>query len=142
MELSQAISSTHLMCKSFRKRSFLNGIPIFYVGDDSGFFDNADEDEEGKKIGVWKDILELAHDYLLDGDMLGFRQRPADGERDIAAASMLERGMGPDTWRNILKVYKIVLVPRGDCMVPLDRIPGMGPKRCKLIEHMVWMVYK
>jgi len=141
-ELSQAISSTHLRCKSFRKRSFLNGIPIFYVGDDSGFFDNIEEDDDGNKIGVWGDILELAHDYLLDGDMLGFRQRPAENDREIAAASMLYKGVGSDSMRTLLKEYTLAFVPRGIYAKPIEDLPGWGHKRCKLVADRMRMVYR
>lgn len=141
--LSQAISGNHLRCKSFRKRSFLNGIPIFYVGDDSGFFDHAEEDDKGNKIGVWKDILELAHDYLLDGDMLGFGQRPANGEREILAASILFHGdgIGPGVLKPVMKEYRLALLPKGEyARQPLD-MDGIGPKRAKLIEERIVMHY-
>jgi hypothetical protein len=141
MELSQAISSTYLRCKSFRKRSFLNGIPIFYIGDDSGFFDNVEEDAEKNKIGVWRDILELAHDYLLDGDLLGFRLRPADNEREVAAASMLFKGIGSDSMRILLKEYTLCFCPRGEYAKPIEELPNFGPKRCKLVNQMVRMIY-
>lgn len=139
---SNANASTLLRLKSFKKRSMLNGIPIFYIGDDSGFFDNVEEDVEKNKIGVWKDILELAHDYLLDGDMLGFRTRPADNEREVAAASMLKKGIGSDSMRILLKEYTLAFVPRGIYARPIEELAGWGPKRCKQIEHMVRMVYR
>jgi len=132
-ELSQAIGSTHLRCKSFRKRSMLNGVPIFWKGDDSGFFDNDDQ---------WKDILELAHDYLMDGDMLGFRQRPANNEREVAAASMMFRGIGSDSMKILLKEYELAFVPRGIHAKPIDDLPGFGPKRCQLVAPKVRMIYR
>lgn len=141
-ELKHAIASTHARCKSFRKRSFLNGIPIFYVGDDSGFFDHVEEDDKGNKIGVWKDILELTHDYLLDGDMLGFRQRPAENEREVVAASMMFKGIGSDSMRALLKEYTLAFVPRGIYAKPIEELPGWGPKRCQMITNRVRMVYR
>jgi hypothetical protein len=122
MELAQATSSTYMRCKSFRKRSFLNGIPVFWQGDDSGFFDSDDQ---------WKDILEFAHDYLLDGDMLGFRQRPADNDREIAAASMMFKGIGSDSMKILLKEYELVFAPRGIYARPIEDLVGWGPKRCR-----------
>jgi hypothetical protein len=141
-ELGHAIASTHSRCKSFRKRSFLNGIPVFYIGDDSGFFDNVEEDEHKNKTGVWKDVLELAHDYLCDGDMLGFRQRPAENEREVAAASMMHKGIGSDSMRILLKEYTLAFVPRGIYAKPIEELPGWGPKRCKQIADRVRMVYR
>ena len=141
-EIGHVIATTHSRCKSFRKRSFLNGVPIFYIGDDSGFFDNLEEDDKKNKIGVWKDILELAADYLADGDMLGFRVRPADNEREVAAASMLRKGIGSDSMRVLLKEYTLAFVPRGIYAKPIEELPNWGPKRCQQIADMVRMIYR
>ena len=94
-EKKQANATTLARCKSFRKRSMLNGIPVFHRGDDSGFFDREDQ---------FKDILELAHDYLTDGSMMGFRQRPADHEREATALCMA-KGIGEKTAKAILADY-------------------------------------
>lgn len=132
-ELARATSSNYMRCKSFRKRSFLNGVPVFWQGDDSGFFDSDDQ---------WKDILELAHDYLLDGDMLGFRMRPSNNEREIAAASMLYKGIGSDSMRILLKEYTLAFVPRGIYARPIEELPGWGKKRCQQIADRIRMVYR
>lgn len=126
-ELSEAIVRTHLRCKSFRKRSFLNGVPVFHKGDDSGFFDGEDQ---------WKDILDLAADYLLDGDMMGFRMRPADNEREICAAAMLYKGIGDASMRLLLKEYDIRFCPKPGAR-PIEEIPGFGKKRCDQIRGRV-----
>ena len=131
---SNANAATLLRLKSFKKRSFLNGVPVFYKGDDSGFFDGPDQ---------WKDILELASDYLTDGDMLGFRQRPANGEREILAASILFHGdgIGPGVLKPVMNEYRLALVPKGEyARQPLD-MAGIGPKRAKLIEERIVMHY-
>lgn len=131
-ELKHAIASTHLQCKSFRKRSFLNGVPVFYKGDDSGFFDGEDQ---------FRDILELAHDYLLDGDMLGFRQRAADGEREIAAAAMCFKGIGPELMKVLLTDYQLCFAPRADYARPIEELPGFGKKRCEMLAPHMRMIY-
>ena len=125
---SNANASTLRRLKSFKKRSFLNGIPVFHKGDDSGFFDGDD---------VFKDILDLAYDYLLDGDLLGFRMRPDDNEREVAAASMLRKGIGSDSMRILLKEYTLAFVPRGISARPIEDLEGWGPKRCRAISDMV-----
>lgn len=130
---SNANASTLLRLKSFKKRSMLNGIPIFWKGDDSGFFDGDDQ---------WKDICDLAYDYLLDGNMLGFRMRPAENDREIAAASMLHKGIGSDSMRILLKEYTLAFVPRGIYARPIEELPGWGPKRCRAVRDMVRMVYR
>ena len=129
-EISHVVASTHARYKSFKKRSLLNGIPMFYRGDDSGFFDGPDQ---------WKDILELAADYLTGGDMLGFRMRPADGERELAAASMLFHGdgIGPGVLRPVLDQYALRLVPRSKDATPITDLPGIGTKRSAIIERAV-----
>lgn len=130
-EARKAIAETHLRCKSFRKRSFLNGIPIFYKGDDSGFFDGDDQ---------FKDILELAHDYLCDGSLFGFMNRPADDMRELAAAAMLFKGMGAKTLEPVIREYKLALVPKGDyARQPID-MDGIGPKRAAVIDQRIYGV--
>ncbi len=126
-ELRQAISSNHLRCKSFRKRSMLNGIPVFYKGDDSGFFDGDDQ---------WKDILDLSYDFLCDGDLLGFRVRPAENDRDVCAAATLFKGIGSDSMRELLKDYDLMFCPKPGAR-PIEEIPGFGKKRCDQIRARV-----
>ena len=133
-EIQHVIASTHARCKSFRKRSMLNGVPVFFKGDDSGFFDNKDQ---------WADLLELAVDYLTDGDMMGFRQRPADGERELLATSVLFHGdgIGPGVLKPVLEDYALRLVPRKDpARLPCD-MPGIGPKRAAVIDQKISMIY-
>ena len=131
-EARKAIAETHLRCKSFRKRSFLNGMPVFHKGDDSGFFDSDNQ---------FKDILELAHDYLCDGSLFGFVNRPADDMRELAAAAMLFRGMGAKTLEPVIREYKLALIPRGSfARQPCD-LPGIGPKRAAVIDQRIKMVY-
>lgn len=129
-DIGHVISTTHARCKSFRKRATLNGVPVFFKGDDSGFFDGPDQ---------WRDILELAVDFLTGGDMLGFRMRPADGERELAAASMLFHGdkIGPGVLSPVLAEYALRLVPRGPDATPIKDLPGIGAKRSAIIERVV-----
>ena len=124
---SNANASTLLRLKSFKKRSFLNGIPIFWKGDDSGFFDGGD---------VFKDILDLAYDYLLDGDLLGFRTRPAENDRDVCAAATLFKGIGSDSMREFLNDYDLMFCPKPGAR-PIENIPGFGKKRCDMIRARV-----
>lgn len=133
-EIGHVIASTYARCKSFRKRSMLNGVPIFHKGDDSGFFDGEDQ---------FKDILDLAADYLTDGDMMGFRMRPADGERELLAASILFHGdgIGPGVLTPVMKEYDLVLVPRGEFAHQPCDMPGIGPKRSEMIDKRIVMAY-
>jgi len=130
---SNANASTLLRLKSFKKRSTLNGVPIFWKGDDSGFFDGEDQ---------WEDILNLAHDYLCDGDMLGFRMRPAENEREVVAASMCFKGIGSESMRELLKEYTLCFCPRGAYAKPIEELPGWGKKRCDTVNPMVRMIYR
>jgi hypothetical protein len=131
-DLSHAIATTHSRCKSFRKRSFLNGVPVFHKGDDSGFFDGEDQ---------FADLLELAHDYLCDGSMCGFSLRPADGEREAQAASFLFPGMGAKSLAPVLQDYRLALVPRKAYARPVEEMPKIGPKRAKLLNSRIVMFY-
>jgi len=133
-EKKQANATTLARCKSFRKRSMLNGVPVFHKGDDSGFFDGEDQ---------FRDILELAHDYLLDGSMMGFRMRPAIGERELLAASVLFHGdgIGPKVLEPVLEDYDLCFVPKKDyARQPCD-MPGIGPKRSAMIDSRIVMAY-
>lgn len=126
-DIAHVIASNHARCKSFRKRAFLNNIRVFWKGDDSGFFDGDD---------TFEDLLEFALDFFLEGDMIGFRPKPADGERDIAAASMLFKGIGDESMTNLLKEYDIGFFPKHGAR-PIEEIPGFGKKRCDQIRSRV-----
>ncbi|MDD3954558.1 MAG: hypothetical protein PHY82_11655 [Lentisphaeria bacterium] len=131
-DLSHAIATTHSRCKSFRKRSFLNGVPVFHKGDDSGFFDGEDQ---------FADLLELAHDYLCDGSMCGFSLRPADGEREAQAASFLFPGMGAKSLAPVLQDYRLALVPRKAYARPVEEMPKIGAKRAAMLNSRIVMFY-
>ena len=94
-DLSHAIASNHMRCKSFRKRAFLNGVPTFWKGNDSGFFDTEDQ---------YHDLLELVIDYFTDGQMIGFAKKPADDERQIVCLCTA-KGIGEKTGKALIKEY-------------------------------------
>ena len=133
-EVGHVIASTHARCKSFRKRSMLNGVPVFHAGDDSGFFDNKDQ---------WVDLLELAADYLTDGSLMGFRQRPAEGERELLAASIMFHGdgIGPGVLKPVMQEYALRLIPRGEQARSVCDMPGIGKKRAAVIDKRISMIY-
>jgi hypothetical protein len=131
-EMARRIATTYARCKSFRKRSFLNGIPMFYQGDDSGFMDQEDP---------FQNIKELAYDFLLDGSMIGFGTRPAEGERELGACNHWIAGAGPTTLKEVLKEYRLALVPRKEYAKPIEEIKGVGEKRAKDIGSKIVMFY-
>ena len=131
-EIAQRTATTYTRCKSFRKRSFLNGIPTFWQGDDSGFMDQDDP---------FQNIKELAHDFLLDGSMIGFGTRPADGERELGACNHWLAGIGPKTLKDVLQHYRLALVPRAEYAKPIEEIKGVGPKRAEDLNRIVVMYY-
>lgn len=132
-DIRHAIATTYARCKSFRKRSFLNGIPTFWQGDDSGFMDDEN---------MFINIKELAHDFLQDGSMIGFGTRPAEGERELGACNHWMAGMGPATLKEVLKHYKLALVPRGQYAKPVEEIKGVGAKRAKDLNSRIVMFYE
>ncbi|MCK9571335.1 hypothetical protein M0R72_20470 [Candidatus Pacearchaeota archaeon] len=89
----------------------------------------------------WKRLLSNAHKILMGGDLLGYRPRPAEGERELVAASGLLKGIGPSVMSTILKEYQLGFVPRGDYATPIEELPGIGKKRCAQISPLVRMVY-
>ena len=89
----------------------------------------------------WKRLLSTSHKILMGGDLLGYRPRPADNERDLAAASLLFKGIGPKILEPILAEYDLCFVPKGEfARQPCD-MPGIGPKRAAIIDKKIAMVY-
>jgi hypothetical protein len=89
------------------------------------------------QVDPFSRLLSHAAKVLLDGNLMDYRPRPAKGERELVACCCLTRGIGPETWRNILSEYQLQLLPRKDPAKPLEEISGMGPKRCKQIADMI-----
>ena len=93
------------------------------------------------KAQPWRRLLSLAHKTLTGGNLYGYRPRPADGERELIAASTMFKGIGPETCKSLLEDYKLRFVPKSKNARPLDELPGIGPKRARLIsDYVVWGV--
>lgn len=133
-EISNVLKGTYAQCMSFGKRSLLSGVPVFFQGDDWGFFKHEDQ---------WADLLELAADYLTDGSLMGFRQKPADGERELLAASLLFHGdgIGPGVLKPVMQDYHLCLLPKVPDARPISTFSGIGPKRLSVLDKKVKMVY-
>lgn len=93
------------------------------------------------KAAPFKRLLSVAYHTLTDGSLMDYRPRPANGERELAAASLLFHGMGPKVMGNILKEYTLCFAPRGDYAKPIDEIEGIGRKRADQIGPYVRMTY-
>jgi hypothetical protein len=89
----------------------------------------------------WKRLLSTSHKILMGGDLLGYRPRPAEGEREIAAAAMCFKGMGPELMRVLLTDYQLCFAPRADYARPIEELPGFGKKRCELLAPHMRMIY-
>ncbi len=94
------------------------------------------------KATPWKRLLSLVHKTLTGGNLMSYRPKPANGERELAAASMLfGQGIGPAVLKPVLAEYKLALIPRGAfARQPCD-LPGIGPKRAAVIDERIKMVY-
>lgn len=84
----------------------------------------------------WKRLLSLADKMLNGGSLMSYRPKPAEGERLEAAASMLFKGLGPDTMKTVLEYYDIRFVPKSGSP-SLEDLPGIGKKRAAMIRPMV-----
>jgi len=93
------------------------------------------------KASPWKRLLSHAHKILMGGDLLGYRPRPAMGERELCAAATLFKGIGPEIMKHVLSEYQLGFVPRGDYATPIEELPGIGKKRCAQISPLIRMVY-
>lgn len=124
-ELAYQIANYEARLQDFEAQSFAMGIPVMRW-----------------KARPFSRLLSHAAKVLLDGNLMDYRPRPADGERELVAACCLTRGIGPETWRNVLAEYKLQLLPRKDPAKPIEEIAGVGPKRATMINPMVRMIYR
>ena len=94
------------------------------------------------KASPWKRLLSMVHKVLTGGNLMSYRPKPANGERELAAASMLfGQGIGPAVLKPVLAEYKLALIPRGAfARQPCD-LPGIGKKRAAVIDERIKMVY-
>lgn len=123
-ELGYQIASYNDRLQDFEAQAYSLGIPVMRW-----------------KASPWKRLLSTSHKILTGGDLLGYRPRPAAGERDLAAASLLFKGIGPKILEPILAEYDLCFVPKGEfARQPCD-MPGIGPKRAAIIDKKIAMVY-
>ena len=89
----------------------------------------------------WKRLLSTVHKVLHGGNLTGYRPRPADGERDLVAASLLFPGLGPTLLAPIMEEYSLMLVPKKDDSRPISTFPKIGKKRLEMLDKRVAMIY-
>ena len=89
----------------------------------------------------YKRLLSTAHKVLTGGSLMGYGPRPREHERETVACNCLVRGIGDKTWANVLKEYRIALVPRGEYAKPIEEIKGVGEKRARDLNKIVVMWY-
>lgn len=94
------------------------------------------------KASPWKRLLSTVHKVLTGGNLLSYRPKPVNGERELAASCLLfGQGIGPAILKPVLDEYKLALIPRGSfARQPCD-MPGIGKKRAAIIDQRVKMVY-
>ncbi|MCK9571194.1 hypothetical protein M0R72_19750 [Candidatus Pacearchaeota archaeon] len=123
-ELGYQIASYNDRLQDFEAQAYSLGIPVMRW-----------------KASPWKRLLSTSHKILVGGNLMGYRPRPADNERDLAAASLLFKGIGPKILEPILAEYDLCFVPKGEfARQPCD-MPGIGPKRAAIIDKKIAMVY-
>lgn len=91
------------------------------------------------KASPWKRLLSTVHKVLTGGNLMSYRPKPANGERELAAASMLfGNGIGPQVLKPVLEKYNLCLVSKTHPQaVPVCDLPGIGPKRAAIIEKRI-----
>jgi hypothetical protein len=89
----------------------------------------------------YKRLLSTAHKVLTGGSLMGYGPRPQDHEREIVACNCLFRGIGEKTLTEVLKEYRIALVPRGEYALPPEDIKGVGSKRAADLEKRIVRYY-
>lgn len=88
------------------------------------------------KTDPYKRMLLRVRKILQGGDLAGFAPAPAEGERQAVAASILYRGIGPKTMKNLLNDYDLAFVSKPGAR-EIEDIPGFGPKRAQMIAARV-----
>jgi hypothetical protein len=86
------------------------------------------------KSSPWARTLSHADKILTGGDLLSHRPKPADHERQTAALCMCVAGVGPVRAKDIMRDYKLQLVPRSQKSKKLEEIKGIGPKTAAAIK--------
>jgi hypothetical protein len=84
----------------------------------------------------WRRLLSLTHKILTGGSLMGYRPKPANGERDIVAACCLFVGLGPALMATLLEDYRLCFVPKPGAR-PIEDLPGFGPKRAAAVNARV-----
>ncbi len=99
------------------------------------------DDESLRWPGPYKRLLSHVHKTLTGPSMAGYYPRPQENERELVSANCLIRGIGDKTWANVLREYRIALVPRAEYAKPIEEIKGVGPKRAEDLNKIVVMYY-
>ena len=89
-----------------------------------------------------KRLLSTAHKILTGGNLMSYRPKPANGERELASAAMLfGNGIGCKILEPVMQDYTLRLVPRAEqARHPCD-MPGIGKKRAAVIDKKISMIY-
>lgn len=88
------------------------------------------------KASPWKRLLSTVHKVLTGGNLMSYRPKPANGERELAAAAMLMgQGIGPTVLKPVMEDYKLCLLPRNGNARALEDMPGIGKKRAETLRR-------
>ena len=88
------------------------------------------------KASPWKRLLSTVHKVLTGGNLMSYRPKPANGERELAAAAMLlGQGIGPTVLKPVMEDYSLKLVKRNGNSRALEDMPGIGPKRAQTLKR-------
>lgn len=118
-ELSYNMESYKKRLQDFESKSFAMGVPVMRW-----------------QISPFERLLSTAHKVLTESNLMDYSPRPIDNEREIVASSILYRGIGPDTMKNLLVDYDLRFVPKPGARDVKD-IPGFGPKRAALVKSRI-----
>jgi hypothetical protein len=124
-ELKYEMESYKKRLFDFEAKCFASGIPVMRW-----------------QLDPFRRLLSHAHKVLTDASLMDYRPRPAEGERELCAASCLHRGIGPELMKVLLDEYQLAFVPRGDYAVHVEELPGWGKKRCAQVNPMIRMIYR
>ena len=123
-ELDYQIESYDDRLRDFEANAIALGVPVFRW-----------------ETNQFERLLSTAHKALTGGNLYGYGPRPAEGERELVAASCLFKGIGHETMKNILEDYQLCFAPRNGYARPIEEIAGIGKKRAAMINPHIRMTY-
>jgi hypothetical protein len=118
-ELKYEMESYKKRLFDFEAKCFASGIPVMRW-----------------QLDPYQRLLSHAHKVLTGADLMDYRPRPVEGERELCATCCLFKNIGPSLASTLLADYELMFCPRPGARAVED-LPGFGPKRASVIRSKI-----